>query len=139
MGMANLILPDGFAPTGLTVSARIYAGAALAATVAMAEQPAGSGRYVATWNAAAASTAYDWTAVDAGGVKYGAGPFLTDADGNEVTLARLDEPVSAPKTLTGAERTATADAARDAVEAGGGLLDQVSDAVNSVGVNVNAN
>lgn len=86
MGTVNLILPAGMAPTGLSLSAKVYAGAALAATVAMAEQPAASGRYRATWNAAAVETPYDWAAFDGDGIAYGGGEFVTDAAGNEVVV-----------------------------------------------------
>ncbi len=80
-----LTLILGSANTGLTLTGKVYAGGTLAGSPTVTESPASSGTYIANFSAAA-STSYGWAFEDGAGESWGGGSFVTDGDGNEITL-----------------------------------------------------
>jgi len=78
-------------PTGLTLTARVYFGAAIAGTASFTESPAVSGRYTASYNPDGDVGAHDFIVVDGDGIVWANnGSFEADADGNEITLSDID-------------------------------------------------
>lgn len=85
MATVNLVLNLGSSLTGLSLSALLYTGATLAATVPLTETPVASGRYIGAFTTAAVSTSYDGSAQNGAGQEYGLFSFYVDASGASYT------------------------------------------------------
>lgn len=103
------IKPLNGRPTGLTLTAKIYTGSTLSASLSVTESPASSGRYVSSnFTSSAVAADYDGSFQDGNGNAYGViRPFSTDAAGNLIdTLsaikAKTDQIGSITVTYTGA-------------------------------------
>lgn len=84
MGSILLNLDLGTLASGLSLTAKIYNGSTLSASVAMTENPASSGRYVGSFTSPGTAASYDGSIQDASGLSYGTISFQTDASGNNV-------------------------------------------------------